>query len=107
MCQLHHDRSLRPNGTDQFVLDTPVMRRFIAAVDEARTTAPNAHAAIEQIRPHFAQLLADPDWLPPEYQQTRRESASSTGSGMGSDTGMWLLYRAGDGSLAFSVLVLG
>jgi predicted metal-dependent enzyme (double-stranded beta helix superfamily) len=26
---------------------------------------------------------------------------------MGSDTGMWLLYRAGDGSLAFSVLVLG
>jgi predicted metal-dependent enzyme (double-stranded beta helix superfamily) len=107
MCDFHNDLPMLPNGEDQFILDTPVMRRFIAAVDEARTTAPNSAAAIEMIRPHFARLLADPDWLPPEYQETRAESASSAGSGMGSNTGMWLLYRAGDGSLAFSVLVLG
>ncbi len=107
MCDFHNDLPMLLNGEDQYILDTPVMHRFIAAVDEARTTAPDTLAAIEMIRPHFAELLADPDWLPPEYQVTRAESASSTGSGMGSDTGMWLLYRAGDGSLAFSVLVLG
>lgn len=107
MCDFHNDLPLPPNGEDQFVLDTPVMRRFIAAVNAARDTAPNDEAAIEMIRPHFAGLLADPDWLPPQYQETRPESASSAGAGMGSNTGMWLLYRAGDGSLAFSVLVLG
>lgn len=107
MCDFHNDLPSLPNGENQFVLDTPVMRRFIAAVDEARATAPDTQAAIALIRPHFTELLADPSWLPPEYQETRAESASSTGSGMGSHTGMWLLYRAGDGSLAFSVLVLG
>ena len=107
MCDFHNDLPLPPNGEDQFVLDPPVMRRFIAAVNAARDTAPNDAAAIEAIRPHFADLLADPDWLPAEYEETRAESASSAGAGMGSNTGMWLLYRAGDGSLAFSVLVLG
>src|SRR4051812_18125058 len=107
MCDFHNDLALLPNGEDQFVLDTPVMRRFIAAVDAARTTAPDTQAAIAMIRPHFAELLTDPDWLPSTYQETRLESSSSTGSGMGSHTGMWLLYRAGDGHLAFSVLVLG
>jgi predicted metal-dependent enzyme (double-stranded beta helix superfamily) len=107
MCNFHNDLSLLPNGEDQFVLDTPEMRRFIAAVDEARDTAADDEQAIAMIRPHFAALLADPNWLPPEYQETRAESASDAGSGMGSNTGMWLLYRAGDGSLAFSVLVLG
>jgi predicted metal-dependent enzyme (double-stranded beta helix superfamily) len=107
MCDFHNDQPLPPNGEDQFVLDTPVMRRFIAAVNAARASAPNDEAAIELIRPHFAQLLADPDWLPTEYQETRAESASGSGAGMGANTGLWLLYRAGDGSLAFSVLVLG
>lgn len=107
MCTPHHDSPVPPNGEDQFILDTPVMRRFIGAVGAARAAAPDDRAAIELIRPRFAELLADPDWLPAKYQETRPQSASDTGSGMGSDTGMWLLYRAGDGSLAFSVLVLG
>jgi predicted metal-dependent enzyme (double-stranded beta helix superfamily) len=107
MCDFYNDLPLLPNGEDQYVLDTPVMRRFIAAVNAARDAAPDDEAAIALIRPHFAELLADPDWLPPQYQETRAESASSSGSGMGANTGLWLLYRAGDGSLAFSVLVLG
>lgn len=106
MCNFHNDLPMIEDGEDQYILDTPAMRDFIAAVNAARAAAPSAAAAIEEIRPHFAALLADPDWLPPEYQETRPESASGTGSGMGSNTGMWLLYRAGDGSLAFSALVL-
>ncbi len=101
MCDFHNDLPLLPNGEDQYILDTPVMRRFIAAVDAARAVAPNDKEAMALIRPHFAALLADPEWLPPAYQET------VTNSGMGANTGMWLLYRAGDGGLAFSVLVLG
>lgn len=101
MCNFHNDLPLVPDGEDQYLLDTPVMRRFIAAVNAARAAAPNDNEAMAAIRPHFAALLADPDWLPPQYQ----EPAAT--SGMGANTGMWLLYRAGDGSLAFSALVLG
>ncbi len=100
MCHFHNDLPTIADGEDQFILDTPVMRDFIAAVNAARASTPSAAAAIEKIRPHFAALLADPDWLPAEYQEP------ATHSGMGASTGMWLLYRAGDGSLAFSALVL-
>ena len=100
MCNFHNDLPAIADGEDQYILDTPVMRDFIAAVNAARASALSDAAAIEAIRPHFAALLADPDWLPPEYQEP------VTRSGMGASTGMWLLYRAGDGSLAFSVLVL-
>ncbi len=100
MCHFHNDLPTIEDGADQYILDTPVLRDFIAAVNTARAAAPNDAAAMEAIRPHFAALLADPDWLPPEYQEP------ATQSGMGANTGMWLLYRAGDGSLAFSALVL-
>jgi predicted metal-dependent enzyme (double-stranded beta helix superfamily) len=100
MCHFHNDLPTIEDGEDQYILDTPVMRDFIAAVNAARAAAPNAAAAMEEIRPHFAALLADPHWLPPEYQEP------ATQSGMGANTGMWLLYRAGDASLAFSALVL-
>jgi len=100
MCHFHNDLPTIEDGEDQYILDTPVLRDFIAAVNTARAAAPNDAAAMEEIRPHFAALLADPDWLPPEYQEP------ATQSGMGANTGMWLLYRAGDGSLAFSALVL-
>lgn len=100
MCNFHNDLPMIQDGEDQYILDTPVMRGFIAAVNAARAAAPSDAAAMEAIRPHFAALLADPDWLPPEYQEPVAQS------GMGSSTGMWLLYRAGDASLAFSALVL-
>ncbi len=100
MCEFHNDLPVVPNGEDLYILDTPAMHRFIGAVREAQAAAPDAKSAMERIRPHFATLLADPDWLPPEYQEPAQRS------GMGSNTGMWLLFRAGDGSLAFSALVL-
>lgn len=83
-----------------FVLDTPTVRAFVADVQEsiARTVSPPE--ACEAIRPRFAQLLADPDWLPSRYQ------AAAPESGMGGGIGQWLLCRADDGSLSLFSLVV-
>ncbi len=86
--------------TDEWLLDNPRMRQFIAAVNAARAHESDPSAIVAAIRPDFVDLLADPDWLPPKFQQPSQES------GMGGGIGMWLLYRAGDGGLAFSALVV-
>jgi len=83
-----------------FVLDTPVLRRFIGEVEGIRQSLADPAAIVAAVRPHFATLLADPTWLPARYQEP------FDGSGMGSGIGMWLLYRAEDGGLAFSSLVV-
>ncbi len=86
-------------GTE-FVLDTPTVRAFIADVHAAIAGASSPEAACDAIRPRFAGLLADPDWLPAEYR------AAAPESGMGGGIGQWLLYRAGDGSLSLFSLVV-
>ena len=78
----------------EFVLDTRLVREFVAAVDAAIGNASSPHEACEAIRPAFAELLAEPDWLPAAYQ------AAAPESGMGGGIGQWLLYRAADGSLS-------
>ena len=62
--------------------------------------APSPAAACEAIEPRFAQLLADPDWLPARYQE------GDPDSGMGGGIGQWLLFRAGDRSLTLFALVV-
>lgn len=89
-----------PDGEDEFVLDTPQMRQFIARVREQIAGADSPEAACAAIEPGFAELMDDPDWLPIEYQQDAPES------GMGQGIGQWLLFRAGDGSLALFSLVV-
>ena len=84
----------------EYILDTPVVRAFVGAVRAAIAVAPSPEAACEAIRPGFAELLADPDWLPAAYQAPAPES------GMGGGIGQWLLYRAGDGSLSLFSLVV-
>jgi predicted metal-dependent enzyme (double-stranded beta helix superfamily) len=84
----------------EFALDTSVVRAFVADVQSAIASASSPEAACETIRPRFAQLLADPDWLPTSYQAPARES------GMGGGIGQWLLFRAGDGSLSLFSLVV-
>lgn len=86
---------------DEWLLDVPELKTFIDAVNQIRTTAASPEAAVAQIRPYFTTLLNDPNWLPQKYQQPAEAE-----SGMGAKTGMWLLYRSGDGGLAFSALVL-
>lgn len=87
------------NG-DEYGLDTPVVREFVAAVRATIADAASPEDACDAIRPRFAALLADPDWLPARYQE------GSPDSGMGGGIGTWLLFRAGDGSLSLISLVV-
>jgi len=89
-----------PTGRDEWHVDSPKMRAFIEKVDEIRGSTNDTAAIVKWIEPHLAELMRDPDWLPQEFMEPKAES------GMGSGIGMWLLYRAGDGSLAFSSLVV-
>jgi predicted metal-dependent enzyme (double-stranded beta helix superfamily) len=85
---------------DEYVLDTTVVREFVAAVQESINAAASPEDACEQIRPRFAELLADPDWLPADFR------ASAPESGMGGGIGQWLLFRTADRSLSLFSLVV-
>jgi 3-mercaptopropionate dioxygenase len=85
---------------DEYVLDTPIVRAFIAGVRESIGAATTPRDACDSIRPRFADLLADPSWLPHEYQ------ASAPEGGMGGGIGQWLLFRAADRSLSLFSLVV-
>src|SRR5215218_8191229 len=89
-----------PTGRDEWFVDSPKMRGFIAKVDEIRGSTNDTATIVKWIEPHLAELMKDPDWLPDEFMEPKANS------GMGGGIGMWLLYRAGDGSLAFSSLVV-
>ena len=86
--------------SDELVLDTAVVRSFVAGVQAAIGAAASPQAACDAIRPSFAQLLADPEWLPEEFR------AAAPNSGMRGGIGQWLLYRADDGSLSLFSLVV-
>jgi 3-mercaptopropionate dioxygenase len=86
--------------SDEYLLDTPVVRAFIADVQTAIAGADSPASACEAIRPGFAALLADPDWLPDKFREGNPES------GMGGGIGQWLLYRAEDRSLTLFALVV-
>jgi len=85
---------------NEFVLDIPIVRAFVADVETAVAAASSPHEACAAITPRFAELLADNDWLPGAYQAPAPES------GMGGGIGQWLLYRSGDGSLSLFSLVV-
>jgi 3-mercaptopropionate dioxygenase len=87
-------------SADEYMLDTPVVRAFVADVRAAIAAADSPAGACDAIRPRFAELLADPDWLPARYQEGDPES------GMGGGIGQWLLFRAGDRSLTLFALVV-
>jgi 3-mercaptopropionate dioxygenase len=86
--------------SDEYLLDTPVVRDFVAEVRAAIAAAASPAAACEAIQPRFAELLADPGWLPERYQEGNPES------GMGGGIGQWLLFRAEDRSLTLFALVV-
>jgi predicted metal-dependent enzyme (double-stranded beta helix superfamily) len=89
-----------PTGRDEWFLDNEQMRSFIGEVRRVRSEEPDPVRSVELITPAFEALLADQSWLPDHFAEPAAES------GMGSGIGMWLLFRAGDGSLAFSSLVV-
>jgi predicted metal-dependent enzyme (double-stranded beta helix superfamily) len=85
---------------EEFVLDTPVVREFVADVQATIASASSPEQACEALKPRFAELLTDPEWLPAEYR------ADAPQSGMGGGIGQWLLYRAEDQSLSLFSLVV-
>ncbi len=87
-------------SNDEFVVDNATLRQFIGAVQSIQRQNDDPRQAIAAIRPHFADLLADKEWLPEQYQEPAAEG------GMGSGIGSWLLYRSADGGLALSALVV-
>ncbi len=88
------------SGEDEFYVDDPLLTAFIEAVNGIRDVGLPSSEIVAAITPHFQDLLADQNWLPAEFCEPKE------GSGMGSGIGMWLLYRSGDGGLAFSSLVV-
>jgi 3-mercaptopropionate dioxygenase len=86
--------------SDEFVLDTPVVREFVANVRAAIESAVSPEAACDAIRPRFAELLADDDWLPGRFQEADPDS------GMGGGIGQWLLFRGADRDLTLFALVV-
>jgi predicted metal-dependent enzyme (double-stranded beta helix superfamily) len=89
----------------EFVLDTSEVRTFVADVQAAIAGAASPEQACAAIRPRFARLLADPDWLPAPYRAAAPGSAPG-GGGMGGGIGQWLLCRADDGTLSLFALVV-
>ena len=66
---------------DEYVLDTPVVRDFIGSVHSCIEASRSPADAIERIRPRFAQLLGDPEWLPDRYREPAPESGMGGGIG--------------------------
>jgi predicted metal-dependent enzyme (double-stranded beta helix superfamily) len=83
----------------EYILDTPTVRTFVAQVRAELADAP-PQAALEALRPAFAALLADQEWLPDTYRQPAPES------GMGGGIATWLIYRAAGGELSLFSLVV-
>jgi predicted metal-dependent enzyme (double-stranded beta helix superfamily) len=85
--------------TDEFLLDTPTTRRFIDQV-KAGLGRGRPGEVLQALRPAFAGLLRDPDWLPAAYREP------ATAGGMGGGIASWLLYRDGNGGLSLFSLVV-
>lgn len=101
MCDFGHEPdALAPLASDEYRLDTPHVRAFVASVRERISEASSPAEACQSLGPVFAALLSDRGWLP----QTYREPAP--GSGMGAGIGQWLLFRAADRSLSLFSLVV-
>jgi predicted metal-dependent enzyme (double-stranded beta helix superfamily) len=101
MCDFPHDEhGVRPLPADEYVLDTPVVRAFIADARARIAQVESPSQACELLRPLFRGLLGDRGWLPAEFQEPATES------GMGGGIGQWLLYRAADRSLSLFSLVV-
>lgn len=88
------------SGNDEYYAPAPVMRQFIAEVQEIWSEISEPAVLVEQLKPAFSRLLADPDWLPDEF------ASPYEASGMGGGIGQYLLYRTHDPDLTLFSLVV-
>jgi predicted metal-dependent enzyme (double-stranded beta helix superfamily) len=87
-------------SADEFHVDSPLVREFVAVAREIVSQRLPPADACELIRPRFAELLSADGWLPHAFQEPAPKS------GMGGGIGQWLLHRAADGSLSLFSLVV-
>jgi 3-mercaptopropionate dioxygenase len=85
---------------DEFLLDTPAVRAFVADVRHTLAEHADVSAGLAALRSRFAALLADQAWLPDAF------AAPHAASGMGGGIGAWLIFRAADRSLSLFSLVV-
>ena len=100
MCDFIDQPALEPLEDDEWVLDTPLVRGFVADVRAAIEGGGSAAETCRMLEPRFHELLAGPDWLPRQFQEAAPKS------GMGGGIGQWLLFRAADRSLCLFSLVV-
>ena len=85
--------------TDEYLVDTPIVRSFIGRVrQELELAAPTE--ALAALAPDFVELLAEQSWLPDEYRCPAEQS------GMDGGIATWLIYRAAAGDLSLFALVV-
>lgn len=85
---------------DEFYLDTPAVRGFIADVRATLAAHADVSAGLDALRPRFAALLGDQHWLPDAF------AAPYAQSGMGGGIGTWLIFRSADRGLSLFSLVV-
>ncbi|MEP7188492.1 MAG: cysteine dioxygenase family protein [Roseiflexaceae bacterium] len=85
---------------DEFLLDTPAVRAFVAEVQRTLAAHTDVPAGLAALRSRFGALLADQTWLPDAF------AAPYAASGMGGGIGTWLIFRAADRSLSLFSLVV-
>jgi predicted metal-dependent enzyme (double-stranded beta helix superfamily) len=100
MCDFETHGPLPPLANDEYVVDTARVRGFIDGAREHIRLAQSPSQACQRLSSPFAELLADPDWLPASFQ------APAPASGMGGGIGQWLIFRSADRSLALFSLVV-
>ncbi|MBD2452283.1 cysteine dioxygenase family protein [Nostoc sp. FACHB-152] len=92
---------LEPLQADQWFVDSPDLREFVATAKEIiSSTTHNRAETLNALEPHFAALLKKENWLPKPFDQPNPDS------GLGGGIGQWLLYRSQDRSLIIFSLVI-
>lgn len=99
MCDVH-DALDGVGHEDEFLLDTPQIREFIATVRRLAAGRNGPREACDAIQPLFAEMMENRTWLPDTFQR------EAPGGRMGEGIGQWLLFRAADRSLSFFSLVV-
>lgn len=93
--------SLAPLEADQWFVEHPLLKEFVAIVQEIRDrTWHDRTETLTQLEPYFTDLLSQSNWLPDTFVEPNPTSA------MGGGIGQWLLYRSQDRSLTVFSLVI-
>ncbi len=85
---------------DEYLVESQILREFIREVTQLVHHSSSPAEAVVKLRPAFARLLADQEWLPDKFR------APCESGGMGGGIGQWLVYRSADRSLTLFSLVV-